>query len=188
MSHLFCLNIFLQERFFFSFLEILPLPSTWLMLESWEPFLIPLVWACAFSCYLVWSFRFQIVQTLGSFFSVFSEMFWTEQPRSFPCLTCTGYSHRRTAIVHMASCCTQKKKCHASSVSVQSMPCKSIYWRKYSIETAPHFVLGMAYLPPWRCKAEYASLFFPFYMTSPLDPLDVNVPKVESFSDHPLFK
>lgn len=124
MSHLFCLNIFLQERFFFSFLEILPLPSTWLMLECWEPFLIPLVWACAFSCYLVWSFRFQIVQTLGSFFSVFSEMFWTEQPRSFPCLPCTGYSHRRTAIVHMASCCTQKKK----------MPCILSFYSKHAMQ------------------------------------------------------
>lgn len=114
MSHLSCLNIFLHERFFFSFLEILPLPSTWLMLECWEPFLIPLVWACAFSCYLVWSFWFQIVQTLDSSFTVFSEIFWTQKSCSFPCLTRTGYSLRRTTIVQMAPCQPQflLKACH----------------------------------------------------------------------------
>lgn len=87
--------------------------------------------------------------------------------------------------MQMAPYNTQKKKCHGASVSIKSMPYNSIYWRKYSTKTTPHFVLRMVYLPPWRHKAEYAFLLFPFYMTSPLDPLDANVPKVEFFSDHP---
>lgn len=167
MSRLFCLNIFLQERFFFFRFRNPPIAlhlahvrmlgaisdsvSLSLCLQLLSGLIIS-VPDCTNTWFIFLSLLRNVLNIAATQLPLFN-MHWVFSQED--CNSADGL------LFH------PEKKCHAASISIKSMPCKSIYWRKYSIETAPHFVLGMAYLPSWRCKAEYASLFFSFYMTSP---------------------